>query len=454
VDTYLNRYLTLLRALLASPDSTDFALKLLPLLAKRNAPRLAAWLLLRAVRPLNDSPGTPYKILVIEKAIFNEDVEVALGGSEQIQLFGVGRAVIKAMALGILPRHVCADDTYIANDDAAQSAKETYRQFLSSVWRHLQRHTRFDAVLTGNWAYWAERELGTVLEECGTPFIVLHKEGIKPPARSELLRELFRVTRGQFMGRRILVYQEAERQHQIEGDISSPEQIVVVGMARMDRLHEWRRRAARGDVPGRAASPLVLFLSFLPNNFLPSYSGLKSDLAWSELCRCSLNAMVEIAKTNPDIQILIRPRLQEIDETVALVERYHGTIADLPSNLRISIEGDATLLVQDAWVVVGHNTTVLLEGLAAGKPIVVPEFAEAVDPRYQGYIVDVGPAAEYARSETELVQAVAALCRSEACIRSELSTAAADALTKWTGNADGNSAARVQSAVLRELRRA
>jgi hypothetical protein len=290
-----------------------------------------------------------------------------------------------------------------------------------------------------------------VLEAAGTPFIVLHKEGIKPPARSELLQRLFRVTRGQFMGRRMLVYQEAERQHQLDGDISKSEQIVVVGMPRMDQLHNWRRQAAAGLVPIRAEKPLVLFLAFLPNNFLPSYSGLESDLAWNDLCRGSLRAMVQVARQNPDAQVLIRPRGQEIDETWGILREILGDKDSLPSNLTVSTSGDAIQLVQAAWVIVGHNTTVLLEGLAAGKPVIVPEFSEALDDRYRGYIVDVGSAAEYPASEVDLVRSVTIRCHRDYRVPAELSSESVDALVRWTGNADGRSAKRVQAAVLREI---
>ena len=413
--------------------------------------RISAWLLFRAIRPLNFKHASKYKVLAIEKAVFNEDVRVALGDVEDIQLFGVGRAVIKAMAVGILPRHVCADDTYISDDLDARLAKKRYRDFLACVWVHLQKYIQIDAVLTGNWAYWAERELGATLEAAGTPFIVLHKEGIKPPERSKLLQSLFRVTRGQFWGRRVLVYQDAERQHQIDGDISKPEQIVVVGMPRMDLLHRWRRAAAGGLIPSRSENPLVLFLAFLPNNFLPSYSGLVSDLAWNELCKGSLRAMIEIARQNPTAKVVIRPRWQEINEIRQILKNILIDNPPIPANFIVSSEGDVINVIQDAWVIVGHNTTVLLEGLAAGKPVIVPDFAEALDNRYKGYIVDVGPAAEYSSSEFDLVNAVTFYCRNPYQLITELSPASEVALVRWTGNADGMSSLRVQNAVLDEI---
>lgn len=445
------RYLRLVSAVVRARDASDVAVKLLPVLAKRGLAWPAARLVHRSIRPLTHKPGR-YKVLIIEKAIFNDDALAALGDVDEIQVFGIGRAVLKAMAVALLPRHLCADDTYVADDPAARLGKARYRQFLRDMWLHLARLGGYDAVITGNWAYWAERELGAALEELGVPFIVLHKEGIKPPARSELLRHLFRKTRGQFMGRRMLVYHEDERHHQLLGDIARDDQIVIVGMPRMDSNHAWRRRAAAGEVPARAQRPLALFLAFLPNNFLPSYSGLDSDLAWNDLCRGSLRAMIRLAESDPGIHVVVRPRGQELPELKQLLDAAASSLGrPLPANLELSAEGDVTPLLKAAWVVCAHNTTVMFEGLAVGKPVIVPQFAEADDERYKGYIVEPGTAAELATSEDDLLARCLEHCRKPAPVQSELSAGAKAALAKWTGNAEGDSASRVRAAILREL---
>ena len=445
------RYLHLARAVARARDSTDVALKLLPVLAKRGLAWPAAHLVHRSIRPLTHKPGR-YKVLIIEKAIFNDDAMAALGGVDDIQVFGIGRAVLKAMAVALLPRHLCADDTYVADDPAARLGKARYRRFLGEMWRHLTRLGGYDAVITGNWAYWAERELGAVLEELGVPFIVLHKEGIKPPARSELLRHLFRKTRGQFMGRRMLVYHEDERHHQLQGDIARDDQIVIVGMPRMDLNHAWRRSAAAGEIAARAEKPLALFLAFLPNNFLPSYSGLESDLAWADLCDGSLRAMIRLAECDPGIRVIVRPRGQELPELKLLLDAAATSLGRaLPANLKLSAEGDVTPLLQAAWVICAHNTTVMFEGLAVGKPVVVPQFAEAEDERYKGYIVDPGSAAELATSEDDLLARCLEHCRNPKPIPADISVGAKASLAKWTGNAVGDSASRVRAAILREL---
>jgi len=446
VTARLTRYRRLIAALATSRDIQEFALRFLPILAKLGLALPAAYLIHRTIHPFSGAPAR-YRVLIIKKAVFNEDVLEVLGKAPDIEVFGVGRAVIKSLSLGILPRAVCDDATYVSDDPATEQAKVRYRTLCLRVWRYLSLFRQYDAVITGNWCYWAERELAAALEELGTPFIVLHKEGIKPPERSRMLRDLFRKTRGRFAGRRVLVYHELERDHQIEGDISRADQITIVGMPRLDRLHAWRKLAASGKVPARSARPMVLLLAFIPNNFLPSYSGIDSDLAWDELCRGTYRAALRLACENPKIDVVIRPRLHELAEVAALLDRE----GPRPANVRVVADGEIMPLIEACWVVCGHNTTVLLEGLAAGKPVVVPHFGEALDTRYHGYTVEHGEAVEHANSVDDLVSRVARHCASPEPVREELRPAVLAELEKWTGNADGRASERVRSALMQEL---
>ncbi|OEJ63834.1 hypothetical protein [Magnetovibrio blakemorei] len=442
----LKSYYRLLAALLQARSSFDFALPILPILARLGLAFPIAYLIHKTIQPMT-SQSSKYKVLVIEKAVFNEDIMEVLGEMPEVQVFGLKRAVIKCVSLGILPKQICGDDCYITDDPVANRAKLDYRKLLFSIWSYLSLFRSYDAVLTGNWCYWAERELGAVLEHSNIPFIVLHKEGIKPPERSKILRNLFKTQRGQFTGRRVLVYQEDEKNHQVDGGIARDEQVICVGMPRMDRNHKWRRLAAAGKVPSRADRQTVLFLAFLPNNFLPSYSGIESDLAWEELCSGTYRAAIELANENPTYDVIIRPRIQEAPEVEILLNRE----GPQPENLKIVSEGEASPLIESSWVICGHNTTVLLEALASNKPVVVPHFGESLDPRYEGFNVELGDAVEHAISVEDLKTRIKRHCETPYAINEELSFAVTEALQKWTGNPDGNASERVRKAILHEL---
>ena len=436
------RYFRFTKVVLESRSVEELALRLLPILAKLQLTRLAALLIRRTLRPLTPARGR-LKVLAIEKAVFNDDVLQVLGSAPGVEVIGIKRAILKAIAVAFLPRSICSDDAYIQDDPQVEAAKQRLLSFWSRLWPKLGK---FDAVLTGNWCYWAEREMATALEASGTPFVVLHKEGIKPPARSAMLRDLFRRTRGTFTGRRVLVYHEAEFEHQVGGGISRAEQVRIVGMPRLDALHRWREQAAANLVAPRAGRPTVLFAAFLADNFLPSYSGIESDLAWSKLAAGSYAALMQLAEENPDIEVVVRPRLHEADGVRRLFPDR-----DWPANLRLVAEGSIKPLLEDAWVVGGHNTTVLLEALAMGKPVVVPHFAEALDPRYAGFIVELGESVEHASSPDDLRHRLRDYSRTPCAIPAELSPAAAATLSSWTGNSDGRAAERARAAILDEI---
>src|SRR5690606_6086715 len=118
--------------------------------------------------------------------------------------------------------------------------KDDYRAFLREVFRIVLEKVRIDAIVSGNFTYFAERELQHAAEEIGLPFIVLHKESLKSPGRQKFFEDLYRNRRGLFRGRRIIVYNNLERDVQIASGVAEPERISVCGMPRLDRAHQWR----------------------------------------------------------------------------------------------------------------------------------------------------------------------------------------------------------------------
>ena len=75
---------------------------------------------------------------------------------------------------------------------------------------------------------------------------------------------------------------------------------------------------------------------------------------------------------------------------------------DRPANLKLVVGGDPQDLIARASVVCGFTTTALLEAIAAGKPVVVPRFAEAAVNQTRPYFLDLGAAVEHAASAGDL----------------------------------------------------
>jgi glycosyltransferase involved in cell wall biosynthesis len=109
-------------------------------------------------------------------------------------------------------------------------------------------------------------------------------------------------------------------------------------------------------------------------------------------------------------------------------------------------------LIIRSQVVVGFNTTGLLEAVAAGKPVIVPNFGEACDETMQDLIVDLGKAVEYARSPDELKTLIANYADHPREIPAELPQETLRVLRYWTGNDDGCAGQRAVEAVRAEIR--
>jgi hypothetical protein len=136
-----------------------------------------------------------------------------------------------------------------------------------------------------------------------------------------------------------------------------------------------------------------------------------------------------------------------------ILDILSGSGQELPPNLTVVSGGDPFPLITSSDVVIGFNTTALLEALAAGKPVIVPQFAEANDARMRPLVIDVGQAVERATSPDELVRMASAHLDSSSETSAELPGAALQALVYWVGNEDGQAGLRVREAVRAEIMR-
>ncbi|PKN62562.1 MAG: hypothetical protein CVU57_23765 [Deltaproteobacteria bacterium HGW-Deltaproteobacteria-15] len=401
-----------------------------------------------------------YKLLVIPKEGLDEDVLASFGRDQRFAVFAVYRKVMKALASGLLHPSL-EDNNYISDQPEVEASKKGYRSFMKDLWRKLQAIYGFDAVLSGNFSYYADREFGAALEDLGVPFIVLHKENLKSPGRVEFYMKLYRERRGQFLGSKIFVYNEIEKSLQIEAGIAAPMHVIVTGMPRLDRIHKWRE--SRGGRSESARGNHVLFFAFGPKTGLPSIprkpragilggyerigDGL-DELEWTELFRECHYALLRLAYENPDIKVVVKGK-GNLTKSSRLYQIFNEK--KMPPNFEIAVGGDPFEMIIDSNVVCGINTTGLFEALAAGKPVVVPRFAEALGSGMQAYIVDMEDSVEYASSPDDLVAKLKKHAKGRLVPSARLSEETMRMLEKWTGNSDGLSGTRVRNALLKEI---
>jgi len=413
------------------------------------------------VRQLTADAGADApRILTLPKGGFIEDVGAAFGDGN-FTVLGLARNHTKALYGGFLPLWV-DDNSYKSAPSKMGPRKAALRKFWQHVWPRVQARARASAVLTGNFAYAAEQEFGSVVEASGIPFIAMHKEALKTPGLVNFYTTLYRDRRQPFQGRKILVYNTIERGIQIDAGIIPAERVDVCGMPRLDRLHNWRIRAAQSPAP--SGRPLVLFLSFHPKTGLPviprkpgavegrleSLSDGLGDVFWHDLSAQCHHAVLRLARENPGIDVVVKGKgdlAKWLGLTGASIDN------DRPDNLKLVVGGDPQDLIARASIVCGFTTTALLEAIASGKPVVVPRFAEALDDATKPFFLDLGDAVDHAASAEDLYDRLLEGAVPPAPPSADLSDHAMDMLDHWAGNPDGKAGDRVRAAVMAEIGR-
>jgi len=422
--------------------------------ARWRIPWLAARVLVGMPRPLyrQDTPqsGTgSRRILVLNsgKDEFFRDIQEIFRNDTTFELVTWPHYAIRPMA-DVLPDRSLRHDAYVTNDPAIEATKPRYRKFLTAVWRRHQAMRPIDAVISANFGYCIQREMAFALESLGTPFIIVQKENLNAATeeRRQIWRQIYKEGRGPFGGRRILVYNEMERDLELDAGIVSPDRVEITGMPRLDRLHRWRREHAGPEADDSPAR--VMFFSFSRSDKIPVESGLNKD--WGQFCIDTHRAILELARKRPDFQITAKTKgiTRQNEE---LQQMLHSGDGELPSNIHVVTGGDAFGPLSASRVVVGFNTTGLLEALALGKPVIVPRFGEAVDPDLQKFVIDLGDAVEYAETPEQLQLLISKHAEKPLVTPTELHPNVQKILRYWVGNDDGQAARRAYEAIRREI---
>ena len=412
----------------------------------------------RRVRPVRS--GLP-RVAVLERSQFTDDARQVAERLGSARVLLVPREAFKAMARALLPPGT-GDLTYRTVMGVDPSPMLDYRAFLTDVWAAFDPHRDVRLVLTANTCYWAEVELGAALESHDVAFVAMHKENLKSPAHTARWEPVYRDERAPFLGRAVLVQNDGERDLQVRGLVAPADRITVVGMARLDDFHAHRRRTV-----GSLAQGDVLFAAFLPGEILPrpdGYVGTEPRLGLPlpelverpehmvEACLALHRVAVATARALPERRVVLKTKGGERDRHwSARILAHVADGAGLPANLILQHGGDAARMTRDAGMVVGLNTTMLLEAIAAGRPAVVLALGEAAaDAR--DFVIDLSGAATVVHDEVSAVGRIVEVVTSPPEVPGQLGAAAIDVLERWSANSDGDATARTVAALAPLLR--
>jgi len=333
---------------------------------------------------------------------FGQDLE-ALGAAsdEDVQFDVMPFADLRSEALRVFPIEVATGLKAFARPEL-EPARQRYATILREVLEDRFTRAPFDAIVMPSDSFFYVRAAPQIAHSLGVPFLVVQKE----TTISELtMREHAEVVRRYAppLADRMTVCSERHKQFWLRTG-ADPAKVVVTGQPRFDLyLRPSTPALTRGS---DADMPTVLFLSYAVDAYHPDEG--TGGSAWELLHHQTEAGLHELARRG--WRVLIKPHPQQ---ALAAVRVWRERAGDLWDRRIFLVEpgADARKLILAADVVVGFQSTALLEAMLAGRPVVYTGWDEQATAMGQDLIpfADWGDLITVQRSPGELADAVTSL---------------------------------------------
>lgn len=390
------------------------------------------------------------KLVILGRPGGNEDIASVYNNCKaSYAVLFLSRELVKQSGLFFL-KEMVSDRNYWPANVALEEAKQQYRLHLIQVLRWFQRLFGLSAMVNFNITYWAERELSAACEGQGVPWVTVHKESNWAPAEIDSRISFFTDSVRAFAGNAISVYNDVTKEILTKADVIEADRVYVSGCARVDESHRIRQG---GPSP---KSKTVLFYLIDPTAGLGQFKDEKSGQwlrgclmpdgslgSWAEMVKKVNEAIISIASDYPEIRFICKAKTQfQQEQGQALVAA--SPQASLPDNIDLIALGAGHVLLKKATVVIGFNTTAVLEAMASGVPVIIPNIFTEHEKRMAGFAHDVNEGALVVTSPEELRTMVVEAVEKEKTY-THLTSARKNVLNRIMGNSDGRSGERLRA---------
>jgi len=329
----------------------------------------AAWLntayINRFTASYNSIPRPKYRVLCLEQAIFNDDIQALAVRTESFLFLEYPRWAAKIIFQTFIPRGSEESDEhrYPLIEDTSPRARR-YNRYARRFWSAVLRRNRVDAVVVANFPYCFQQELMRVCRDKGVAFVVLHKEGMA--VDYDRYVEMYATQR--FRGHSILFYNRLIRDAVLKKGIDgiTEDNTSIVGIPRLDEY-------AGLSEPNESRKHVVLF-SFRPLDKFKHLAGGEEEM--KRLIEESYSyhkAFLEMAVKHPEYDFTVKTK--KTGGSVEYIEDILKEVAgERPGNVEITDEISPQALIGRASVVTGFNSTTLIEAVVARRKIVTADF--------------------------------------------------------------------------------
>lgn len=257
--------------------------------------------------------------------------------------------------------------------------KNKFFQYLRFFLPRFCKDNNIKAILTCNFYYKQDKVWDEASEAVGIPFLALHKECLKDELTEEFYIDRYAYRGYSFKGTNLGVYNEREKRIMVKAGVCEAEKIKVLGCMRMDPLIQ------KPAMSLPLAKQVVLF------SFRHMIAGIKpkSNMPFDDpqgegvvkLFEKVHGEFARMALSLPNVKFVIKPKWLDLwEEKIqhAVLCATGKKIEEIP-NLVLTVKDNAQTLINCSNVIIGINTTTLIESRIAGRVTIIPFFEEAAN---------------------------------------------------------------------------
>jgi hypothetical protein len=276
------------------------------------------------------------------------------------QLRTLSYDVLREEALRVFPEEVTSGLEPLSRP-ALEPLRQAYTRRLQRLLEDEWVAWPFDVFVAPSDLFFYVRALPAACHRLGVPFVVAQKETTVARTTLEQHADVVR-QHAPPLADAMTACSERQKAFWVRAG-ADPQSVVVTGQPRFDVYATGRHGAPA------SARPKALFFSYHADAYHPTGAGgAEGTPAWRQLHNETEQALWQLVRNGWDVVIKPHPQQDFAQDRRRIAAELPG---ELVAHIRFADPSeDARHLILDADVIVGFQTTALIESVAAGKPVV------------------------------------------------------------------------------------
>ena len=258
-----------------------------------------------------------------------------------------------------------------------------YKKFLIKIVKYYKFFLNIKIILNFNIFYYEDWDLALAAKKNKIKFITLHKECAKSEGKRLLDLEIYKKYINKYLGDKIVVYNEEEKNVIASSKIIKKKNIYVTGCARIDYCFEFGKNK-------NLNSRLNIIYYAIQNNISLPYFNSKfinvnnhklHPYTWNDNLEKFESILFDYLELNSNFALTIKTKTGNADQ-IERLKKFKKF-----NNVKIINEGRGGYLLKNADLCIAFNSTIIFEAMASLTPVFIPKVD--IKKEYESFLFDL-----------------------------------------------------------------